>query len=106
MSEDELKRIKDQEHNEVRPKISRAARAEALLGDDMLQAAFADLESGLMDMWRKSSPDENEKREDCWRCLDLLSAVKKALTKHIDTGKLARRDLEELTRRREALEKH
>ena len=81
---DEHKRIAERE---------RGARAKILLEDDLLDAAFIDIESALTKAWRDSSSGEVQRREDAWRSLRLLEKLRGTLEHHVNTGKLAEMEL-------------
>ena len=102
-TEDELARLADREHD-VRPKLARAARAQALLDDDMLKAAFDGVREGLITNMAESELDEIVL--DAKRLLKALRMVEAMLDKHVTTGKLAQNEIDDIMRQRHRLERY
>lgn len=75
--------------------ISRGARAEALLSNDIFADAVGGLQSQLMERW-KIATDKDE-RERIWHCVNLTEQIKQAIVTVANNGKLAKRELEQLT---------
>lgn len=67
----------------------RAHRAKTLLENEMLQAAFEEIHSRLLSEWEGTTFGQEEDRERLWNMLFALKSVKTAISKHIETGKLA-----------------
>jgi hypothetical protein len=84
---DELKLNHDKE---------RAARAEALLRDELLQEAFAALEKRYTDEWRVTQVRDTDARERLWQAVNIVGKVRDHLTMQVASGKLAQRQLDDL----------
>lgn len=78
--------------------ISRGARAEALLGNELLQEAFARLEQDYIEAWKTSPARDNDGRERLWQAVNIVGKVRDHLVKVINDGKLSQRHLNELAR--------
>jgi hypothetical protein len=74
----------------------RAARAEALLRDELLQEAFAALEKRYTDEWRVTQVRDTDARERLWQAVNIVGKVRDHLTMQVASGKLAQRQLDDL----------
>jgi len=74
--------------------IARAAQAEALLRNGLLQDAFTGLEMQFMDAWRLTQVRDTDARERLWQAVNVVGKVQDALRVHVNNGKLAQRQLE------------
>ncbi|HLQ94208.1 MAG TPA: hypothetical protein VK148_29660 [Xanthobacteraceae bacterium] len=74
--------------------IARAAQAEALLRNELLQDAFTGLEMQFMDAWRLTQVRDTDARERLWQAVNVVGKVQDALRVHVNNGKLAQRQLE------------
>jgi len=74
--------------------IARAAQAEALLRNELLQDAFTGLEMQFMDAWRLTQVRDTDARERLWQAVNVVGKVHDALRVHVNNGKLAQRQLE------------
>jgi hypothetical protein len=83
--------------------IARRARAEALLQNELLQEAFFKLEDRYIEEWRATGLRDSDARERLWKAVDVVRKVKDHLGTIVSDGKLAQRELDELTRRRKLL---
>jgi hypothetical protein len=79
--------------------IARGARAERLLGDALLQEAFATLEADYLDAWKLTAARDTDARERLWQATQVLGKVRDHLVAVANNGKLARRDLQALQER-------
>lgn len=84
------------DEGKLRDQAERAERAKRLLEDELLNEAFAKLDTALMKAWKESPPSEPERREDAWRCVKLLEKLQGELNHIVYTGKDARKRLLEL----------
>ena len=84
--------------------ISRAARAGALLNDEMLNEAFEKLEAEYYNAWRATGAAEAEtfKRERLWQAINLLGKVKDHLKHVVENGKVAKAHIAAIQGRRAA----
>jgi hypothetical protein len=78
--------------------ISRGARAETLLGNDLLQEAFAKLERDYIDAWKIAPARDTDGRERLWQAVNIVAKVRDHLIKVVNDGKLSQRHLNELAR--------
>lgn len=75
--------------------INKGTRAEALLRSDVFNEAVGGLQAQLMERWKiATSQDE---RERIWHCVNLTEQIRGAIVTVANNGKLARRELEQLT---------
>lgn len=75
--------------------INRGLRAARLLDDEAFKDATQSLEQQLTDRWRIST-DQTE-RERIWLSVNLLEQIKGKLVTVANNGKLANKELQELT---------
>jgi len=80
--------------------LARRARAEALLGNELLQEAFARLEDRYIEEWRVSQFRDTDARERLWQAVNILRKVKDHLGKIVADGSLAQREIDQLGQRR------
>jgi hypothetical protein len=81
--------------------ISRAARAKALLDDDLLAGAFKTLEQSYIDAWRATAVVQSDARERLWQGVQIVGLVRDQLGHVVSNGKIAQAELDKLA----ALEK-
>lgn len=67
----------------------RGARAEALVGDDLLVEAFKTVESVYMRGWKDSASDDVNAREQAWLAISVLRDLQGALGAIIRDGAVA-----------------
>ncbi|WP_298243752.1 hypothetical protein [uncultured Bradyrhizobium sp.] len=75
---------------------ARAARAEALCDDEILNEAFAALENSYIAAWRATSVDDAAGREKLFLAINIVGKVRDHLAGVVANGKLARAELKEL----------
>ena len=80
--------------------VARRARAEALLQDELLEEAFARLEERYVEEWRATTVRDGDARERLWSAVNIVRKVKQHLGTIISDGRLAQRELDQLTERR------
>jgi hypothetical protein len=73
--------------------IARAARAEALLGSELLAEAFATLDAEYVKAWRTAPVRDTEMREKLWVAVNIVGKVKDHLARIVADGKLSQADL-------------
>jgi hypothetical protein len=73
--------------------MARAAQAERLLQNEMLQDALNAVKAKYEADWIGSRLDDTQKRERCFLAMRALSDVIKHLETHIATGKLAKAEV-------------
>ena len=91
---DEHKLLRDQD---------RAARAQALLDNELLKEAFATLEQRYIAAWRDTgmTPQDTHARERLFQAINIVGKVHEHLNRIIDGGKLAKKQIEEIELRRQ-----
>ena len=80
--------------------MSRGARAEALLQNELLQEAFARLEQDYIEAWRISPARDTDGRERLWQAVNIVGKVRDHIVKVVNDGKLSQRHLAELAKGR------
>jgi hypothetical protein len=80
--------------------LARRAAAEALLQNEILNEAFARLEARYIEEWRVSQFRDTDARERLWQAVNVLRKVKDHLVRLVADGKLAQREIEQLTEKR------
>ena len=73
--------------------INRAAQAEALMCNELLQAAFATLDAEYVRAWRVTPARDAIAREKLWQAVNVLGKVRDHLAKIIANGKIAQAEL-------------
>ena len=85
---------------DIRRALDRAARARAILEDDLVVEAFARLERRLHGNWAGSAAGDHDQREQAYRALRALQDFKAEFARLLSDGQVAERDLAELQQRR------
>ena len=83
--------------------ITRGEEAQRLLNSAMFEQAFADTRSALMNTWAGLDTTDDKYAEfakDLHRKIKCLDSVKRCLLEHINTGKLAQREIDGREKRR------
>ena len=80
--------------------ISRGARAERLLADELLQEAFAGLETEYLKAWKVTAARDTDARERLWQATQVLGKVRDHLAAIAGNGRLAQRELDDLQEKR------
>jgi hypothetical protein len=82
---------------------ARAARAKALLEDELFNEAFSAYEAEIMARWRETGTAQAEtfKRERLWLAINLLGKIKQHLLSAIENGKVAKAHLAQLEGKRQ-----
>lgn len=85
-----------EEENKLIAEISRAARVKAFVEDELFQQAFNQIEKQYLEEWMDSPARDTEGREKLWWALKILKKVRSDIEKHVETGGLAKTQLERL----------
>ena len=85
--------------------VNRAAQAEALIRNEMLQDAFAGLDTVYLKAWRETLARDTDARERLWQAMQVVGKVRDHLTKFIVDGKLAQRQIDDLVEKKSRLAK-
>lgn len=75
-------------------RIYQASRAREVLENEAFQQVFADAKQEITEQWTKSPARDQEGREKLWLMLSLLNKVEAMLQSSLDSGTLAKLDLE------------
>lgn len=82
---------------------ARAARAKALLDDDLLKEAFDILDAAYVKKWRETSALDDAARHKLWQAVNVLGKVRDHLASAVTNGKVAQREIDELAERKKLL---
>lgn len=66
----------------------RAGQAERLLNDELFQETWTALREHSVKVWETTAPEEVEVREDAWRSVRTLDALKLAFEKYAKQGQI------------------
>lgn len=69
-------------------------RAREVLDNEVYQQVFADLATEITEQWKKSPARDEAGRHELWLMQSLLSKLQAMLQTTLDTGKLARLELQ------------
>lgn len=69
-------------------------RAREVLENEQFEQAFADIEQELIEAWKTSPARDEAGRQELFRLLKSLEKVKSALHTRLETGKLAKLQLQ------------
>ncbi len=78
----------------------RAARAAALMRDELLTEAFAALDRDYVKAWRETAARDTDARERLWQAVQIVAKVRDHLATVVNNGKLAQRELADLAERK------
>ena len=82
---------------ELSKKQARGARAKALLENELLQECFKTLHDEYIEAWKLTHFKNVDGRERLWQATQIVGKVQSHLKKIVDDGKIASRDLAQLT---------
>ena len=71
----------------------RAAQAEQLQANPLYAQAFEDTRAAILETWAGLPTSDTESAKDLHRMVKCLERVKRCLDVHIDTGKIAEREI-------------
>ena len=80
----------------LRAERERASNAERLLNEPLIKEAFDYLDTEFMRAWKQSSVEDTQARERIYNLCKALEAVKGHLKSVIETGKMAKAQLDQL----------
>jgi hypothetical protein len=81
--------------------IERAARAEALQRDELLPEALEALDRDYVKAWRATHARDTDARERLWQAVQVVAKVRDHLAHVVAGGRLAQRELDEMTAKTE-----
>lgn len=102
MSETTSEQLDRGEHKALTER-DRARKAQVLLEDPLLVAAFEDIHDELLKAFAASGPDDGPRRNDIWRTTKLLDKLKAHLGEHLRTGTLAEATLADIEEKRKRM---
>jgi ketosteroid isomerase-like protein len=88
------------DEQDLRFELDRAAEVENLLRNPILQDAFEALEARYSDAWRVTADGDTERREYLFKLFRALGDVQAHLKQIVETGDLAKNQLEALKGRK------
>lgn len=74
--------------------VHRAEEARQLIDNPMFAQAFDDTRKALLETWAALESTDTERAKDLHRMVKCLATVKRCIEKHIESGKLAEKELE------------
>ena len=84
---------------------NRAARAEALVNDELLSEGLNNLEAAYIEAWKLTTPADQIAREKLYLAVNVVGKIKQHLQTVITDGKLADAELKELIETQERRKK-
>lgn len=78
----------------ISDRIYNGDRAKEILENEVFIAAFDDIEAEILSQWKTSPARDEAGREKLWMLLSLMQKLKATITQSLETGKLARLELE------------
>jgi hypothetical protein len=80
------------EQDKTADAIALGQKAKALLEDETLGKAFAEIEKRFVDRWKTTT--DTAERDRCWMAVNLTTQVKNMLAVYVSNGKLSQQDLD------------
>lgn len=77
-------------------KITRAARAQSLLKDELLTEAFEKLDDAYFHAWAETAAGQTDARERLWQAWQIIGKVKDHLQRVLDDGKIAQAEVQRM----------
>lgn len=78
----------------IEQRIYEGNRAQEVLENEVFQQVFADIEQEYTEAWKNSPARDAEGREKLWTYISLIRKLKAQMVTTMETGKLAKLDLE------------
>jgi len=78
--------------------VMRGEEAQRLLNSEMLQQAFSDTRSAILEAWSKLPTSDTENAKDLHRMVKLLDRVQTCIREHVATGKIAQKQIEQVSK--------
>jgi hypothetical protein len=83
----------------LRRDMAAAAQVQALLENEHVEDAFAELEASYIAAWKVTPARDAEGREKLWQAVQIVGKVKSHLQAIAANGRLAERQIAEITAR-------
>jgi hypothetical protein len=80
---------------------AKGARAKALLENELLVGAFAELESAYIERWRLTHIDDDKGREKLFIAVNVVGKVRDHLSAIVSNGSMAAKQLDDLAKQAE-----
>lgn len=74
--------------------VMRGEQAEALKANPLFSQAFDDTRRAILETWAGLPTSDSDSAKDLHRMLKCLDRVKRCVQEHIDTGKIAQKEIE------------
>lgn len=81
---------------------AKAARAQGLLGNELLMESFEALEHAYIAAWRSTTVDDEKGREKLYLAINIIGKVQEHLITIVNDGKIAAAQLRDLAKTAEA----
>lgn len=78
----------------IEQRIYAGDRAREVLENEVFQQVFKDLHTEITEQWKKSPARDEEGKEKLWLMQSLLTKLESLIQTSLETGKLARLELE------------
>ena len=80
----------------LRKEVSEGRDAEYLMDNPVFQQTFDYLKDAYFKAWEQTSVEDSKSRENVWMMYKTLDTVHGHIQTYVDTGKLAKKQLEEM----------
>lgn len=74
--------------------VARGVEAERLVNSPLYIQAFEDTRRGIQEAWAKANTKDKDTQQELHLMVKLIDRLQNCLTEHIETGKLAQREIE------------
>ena len=74
--------------------VRKGRKAELLIADEAFSTALLKMENDAVWLWKDTKPEDTVKREHAWHMLQAIDRFRNELTKIMDNGKVAQRQVE------------
>jgi hypothetical protein len=74
--------------------VVRGEEAERLINSPLFIAAFEDTRKGIQEAWAGTNTKDKDTQQELHLMVKLIDRLQACLTTHIETGKLAQREIE------------
>lgn len=74
--------------------VARAEEAQRLVSSPLYLQAFEDTRKGIQEAWASTNTKDKDTQQELHLMVKLIDRLQACLTTHIETGKLAQREIE------------